>query len=233
MTTPVPIVLVPGLGCSARLYAEQIPLLWRYGPVLIADHRQDDTVAAIAHRILAAAPPVFALVGLSLGGYIAFAVLRQAPERVLRLALLDTSARPDRPEQREVRESQIAMAQTGRMAALTDMQYDRMVHGSFLADPRLRQVMHAMSDENGVDAFVRQQRAIMARPDSRPDLASIECPTLVLVGEADTLTPPELAQEMANGIHGAHLIVVPACGHLATIERPEAVNAALADWMAR
>ena len=138
MTTPVPIVLVPGLGCSARLYAEQIPLLWRYGPVLIADHRQDDSVAGMAHRILAAAPPVFALAGLSLGGYVAFAMLRQAPDRVMRLALLDTSARPDRPEQRSVREGQIAMAKAGRMDALADMQFDRMVHAHLLTDARLR-----------------------------------------------------------------------------------------------
>jgi pimeloyl-ACP methyl ester carboxylesterase len=233
MTTPVPIVLVPGLGCSARLYAEQIPLLWRYGPVLIADHRQDDSVAGMAHRILAAAPPVFALAGLSLGGYIAFAMLRQAPDRIVRLALLDTSARADRPDLRSVREGQIAMAQAGRMRELADMQYDRMVHSSLLTDVRLRQVMHAMGDENGAEAFVRQQRAIIDRPDSRPQLAEIDVPTLVLVGEADTLTPPELAHEMAAGIHGAHLVVVPECGHLSTIERPEAVNAALADWMER
>src|SRR5262249_55214680 len=101
MSGPLPIVLVPGLNCSARLYAEQVPVLWGWGPITIADHRRDDSVEAIAARILAAAPPRFALAGLSLGGYIAFAIMRKAPERVARLALLDTSARPDAPEQSE------------------------------------------------------------------------------------------------------------------------------------
>src|SRR5262245_2873546 len=106
MSGPLPIVLVPGLNCTARLYAEQIPVLWDFGPVTIADHRRDDHVAAIAAHILATAPPRFALVGLSMGGYIAFAIAREAPERVARLALLDTSARPDRAEQERRRRGQ-------------------------------------------------------------------------------------------------------------------------------
>src|SRR5215472_18836149 len=98
MPDPLPIVLIPGLTCSARLYADQIPALWRFGPVTVADHTRDDSMAAIARRILAAAPPQFALAGLSMGGYIAFEIMRQAPQRVTRLALLDTSARADTPE---------------------------------------------------------------------------------------------------------------------------------------
>src|ERR1700726_2443210 len=101
MSDPLPIVLVPGLNCSPRLYAEQIPALWRFGPVAIADHTRDDSMAAIAARIIAAAPPRFALVGLSMGGYIAFEIVRRAPERVAKLALLDTGARADTPEQTE------------------------------------------------------------------------------------------------------------------------------------
>src|SRR5579883_3245029 len=93
--TDLPTVLVPGLNCSARLYAPQIPALWRFGPVTVADHTRDDSMPAIAARILASAPPRFALAGLSMGGYIAFEIMRQAPQRVLRLALMDTSARPD------------------------------------------------------------------------------------------------------------------------------------------
>ena len=106
----LPIVLIPGLTCTARLYAEQIPALWPFGPVTVADHRRDDSMAAIARRILAAAPPRFALAGLSMGGYIAFEIMRQAPERVVKLALLDTGARGDTPEQTERR--QILMAKT-------------------------------------------------------------------------------------------------------------------------
>ncbi len=116
MAGPLPIVLVPGLNCSARLYAEQVPALWGCGPVTIADHRRDDSVAAIAAHILATAPPRFALVGLSMGGYIALAMIREAPERVARLALLDTSARPDTPEQTERRRNVIALAESGRFS---------------------------------------------------------------------------------------------------------------------
>src|SRR5947209_3549893 len=110
MRAPPPIVLVPGLLCSARLYAEQIPALWRFGSVSIADHRRDDTMEAIAERILADAPPKFALVGLSMGGYIALSMMRRAPERVARLALLDTNARPDTPEQSERRRALMTLA---------------------------------------------------------------------------------------------------------------------------
>src|SRR5215467_3437897 len=99
MAEPLPVVLIPGLNCSARLYAEQIPALWRFGPVQVADHTRDDTMAAIAERILAAAPPRFALAGLSMGGYIALEIVRHAPQRIARLALLDTGARADTPEQ--------------------------------------------------------------------------------------------------------------------------------------
>src|SRR4051794_31005612 len=101
MKEALPTLFVPGLNCSARLYGPQLPVLWRFGPTMIADHRRDDTMDAIAGRILAAAPPRFALLGLSMGGYIALTIMRMAPERVARLALLDTSARPDRPEQTE------------------------------------------------------------------------------------------------------------------------------------
>src|SRR5215510_13742427 len=107
MREPLPTVLIPGLLCTARLYAEQIPALWRFGPVTVADRTRDDSMAAIARRILAQAPPRFALIGLSMGGYIAFEILRQAGERVAKLALLDTTARPDLPEQTEKRKVQV------------------------------------------------------------------------------------------------------------------------------
>src|SRR5262245_66465122 len=119
MREPLPSVLVPGLNCSARLYAEQIPVLWRFGPVQVADHTRDDSMAAIAARILAAAPPRFALAGLSMGGYIALTIVQQAPERVARLALLDTSARPETPEQTARRKPQIALAESGPFAGVS------------------------------------------------------------------------------------------------------------------
>jgi pimeloyl-ACP methyl ester carboxylesterase len=119
----LPVVLVPGLTCSARLYADQIPALWRLGPVTVADHTRDDSIAAVARRILAAAPPRFALAGLSMGGYIAFEIMRQAPERVAKLALLDTSARGEAPEQTERRKAVIALAKSGRYAEVADIAF--------------------------------------------------------------------------------------------------------------
>jgi pimeloyl-ACP methyl ester carboxylesterase len=231
MPEPLPIVLVPGLICSARLYAEQIPALWRFGSVNIADHRRDDTMDAIAARILASVPLRFALAGLSMGGYIALTILRQAPERVARLALLDTSARPDAPEQSERRRALIALAESGRFSEVVDLLFPLFVHRNRQGDEALRRIVRVMAEETGPDAFVRQQKAIMARLDWRPLLASIACPTLVLVGDGDELTPPALSTEIATAIPGARLEVVPDCGHLSTLERPEAVNAALLAWM--
>jgi pimeloyl-ACP methyl ester carboxylesterase len=231
MALPLPLVLVPGLLCSARLYTPQVAGLWPFGPVIVADHRRDADMAAIAARILADAPPRFALAGLSMGGYIAFAMLRQAPERIARLALLDTSARPDTPEQKPAREKFIAMAEAGKLADVVDLLTPRCLHPSRHKDEALKRVVRDMAADTGPEAFVRQEEAIMARPDSRPLLASIRCPTLVVVGDGDELTPPELAKEIAAGIAGARLVVVPDCGHLSTIERPEAVNAALAEWL--
>lgn len=231
MAQHLPIVLVPGLGCSARLYAPQINALWVHGTVLVADHRRDDAMADIAKRIFADAPPRFALAGLSMGGYIAFAMLRQAPERIARLALLDTSARPDRPEQIPDREKFIAMAQSGRFTEVTETLIPRYIHPSRYGDEALKQIVRDMAADTGAEAYARQVRAIMGRPDSRPLLAAINCPTLVLVGEADAATPPELSKEIAAGISGSRLVIVPGSGHLSTIEKPDAVNAAFAEWL--
>ena len=232
MAEGLPIVLVPGLNCSARLYAPQIPELWRSGPVTVATHTRDDTMAAIARRILAAAPPRFALAGLSMGGYIALEMVRQAGDRVAKLALLDTGARADPPEAQELRLQRIALAESGRFAEMAEGMWPLLVHPDRLADAALKQVYLDMCNDVGPEAFVRQQKAIMARVDLRPLLPSIRCPTLVLVGAQDTLTPPHLAEEMAAGIPGARLVKVSDCGHISTLERPEAVTRALLEWLA-
>jgi pimeloyl-ACP methyl ester carboxylesterase len=229
--TSLPTVLVPGLNCSARLYGEQIPTLWRFGPVFVADHTRDTDIAAIASRILAAAPPLFALVGLSMGGYIAFEIMRQAPQRVAKLALLDTGARPETEEQTARRQTPMAAARAGNLLTVADESFVFFVHPDRHGDVALRDVVRAMAEDTGAQAYLRQQQAIMSRTDSRPSLSAIQCPTLVLVGAQDRGTPPELAHEIAGGIAGAHLVVVPECGHLSTIERPQAVTEALVAWM--
>lgn len=231
MADSLPIVLVPGLNCSARLYAPQIPELWRHGPVTVADHTRDDTMATIARRILDSAPPRFAYVGLSMGGYIAFEVMRQAPERVVKLALLDTSARADVPEILELRRQRIALAEGGRFDEVIETTWEPLVHPVFRIGGTHKAIHVAMCRDVGPQAYARQQKAIAARPDSRPMLPSIRCPTLVLVGAQDEPTPPHLAEEIAAGIPGARLVKVPECGHLSTIERPEAVTKALLEWL--
>jgi pimeloyl-ACP methyl ester carboxylesterase len=219
--------MIPGLLCSARLYAQQIPALWSVGPVTIADHTRDDTMAGIAGRILASAPPRFALVGLSMGGYISFELLRQAPQRIVRLALLDTAARPDTAEASAGRRAQVDLAASGRFEEVIDALYIRLVHSSRVEDSALRELNRQMGREVGVAGYCRQQAANITRPDSRPTLADIRCPTLVLVGDSDQLTPPDRAQEIANGVAGARLVTVPACGHLSALEQPDAVNSAV------
>ncbi len=227
----MPTVLVPGLLCSPRLYAEQIPALWRLGPVVVADHTRDDSMTDIARRLLAQAPPRFALVGLSMGGYVAFEVLRQAPDRVAKVALLDTSARPDLPEQGELRRRQIELARGGRFGQIAGMLFPRLVAASRHGDKTLEAVVQTMAEETGADAFVRQQTAIMERVDSRPGLAAIRCPALVVVGAEDALTPPDRAAEIAAGIPRARHVVVPNSGHLSTLEQPQAVTRALTEFL--
>ena len=231
MAESLPIVLVPGLNCSPRLFAAQVPELWRFGPVTVANHTRDDTMAAIAKRILAAAPPRFALAGLSMGGYIALEIVRQAADRVAKLALLDTGARDDPPEAQAKRRINIDLAESGGFAELIDVQFPIYVHPSRAGDAALKADYLAMCHDVGPQAYVRQQNAIMTRADSRPLLLTIRCPTLVLVGEQDGVTPPALSDEMAAGIPGARLVKIPDCGHLSTMERPEAVTKELVAWM--
>jgi pimeloyl-ACP methyl ester carboxylesterase len=231
MSRRVPTLLVPGLLNTARLYTEQIPTLWRYGAVMIADHRSDDSLEGIARRILADAPPRFGLIGLSMGGYVAMELCRRAPERIARLALMDTTARPDTPEQSARRRELIELTRAGHFAQIIGLLYPSLVHPQRVGDETLRELVLGMAREVGPEDFVCQQTAIINRPDSRPGLGAIACPTLVLVGDADQITPPDRAREIAAAIPGAHLVVVPQCGHLCALEQPERVSAALSDWL--
>ena len=228
----LPTVLIPGLAASPVLYAQQIPELWRFGPVMIADHTRAETIADLARRILAAAPPQFALVGLSMGGYVAFELLRQQPDRVLKLALLDTSARSDTQEASGRRHEDIQLAQAGRYAEVIERTWPRLVHRDHIGDENLKRLTVNMMLAVGPEAFVRQQRVILGRPDSRAELKNIRCPTTIIVGDDDRITPIEVASEMAAEIRGARLITVANSGHLSAMEQPAAVTAALVSWLA-
>jgi pimeloyl-ACP methyl ester carboxylesterase len=189
-------------------------------------------MAAIANRILDAAPPRFVLAGLSMGGYIALEMMRQATGRIAKLALLDTGPTDDPPERQAKRRADIAAAEAGRFDEIIDAQFPVYVHPSRANDAELKAAYLAMCHDVGPQAYVRQQKAIMQRADSRSLLPTIGCPTLVLVGEQDVATPPELSEEMAAAIPGARLVRIPDCGHLSTLERPEAVTKAIVGWLA-
>lgn len=233
MTQTPPLVLLPGLLCDDALWAAQAEALADIAAVRVADLTRNDSIAGMAERVLAEAPAgPFALAGLSMGGYAAQAVALRAPERVTRLALLDTNARADLPEQSERRRMLMGWARDGRFAEVTPALLPMLVHPDRLADRDLVAAVTGMADRVGPDAFCRQQTAIMGRPDRRGDLGAIRCPTLVLCGADDALTPPRVHEELHAALPNTlPLAVVPDCGHLSTLERPDAVSAHLRAWL--
>ena len=231
MPTKMPLILLPGLLCDRALWEPQLAGLADIAEMTVGDLTHDDSMAGMAQSVLAAAPERFALAGLSMGGYASLEIMRQAPERVVRLALLDTSARPDTPEQTAQRRSLIGMCEAGEFKGVTPRLLPRWIHPSRVNDKALTETVMAMTARVGRDAFIRQQTAIMGRADSRPGLSRIQCPTLVLCGREDEATPVEAHREMAADIPNARLVIVPECGHLSTLERPEAVNTALRRWL--
>lgn len=228
-----PILFIPGLNATAEVFHHQLDGLWPFGPVTVANHWQGATMAEIAAAILADAPPHFALVGFSMGGYIAFEILRQARDRVTALCLLDTSARPDAPEAAEKRRQAIALVGQGRFALAVSQSFPNAVHPDHVGSDALKALHMRMAMQTGPETYVRQQNAIIARPDSRPDLADIKVPTLVVVGEADAITTHEVAREMAAGIPDSLLAIIPRAGHMALVEQPDAVTASMEEWLRR
>jgi pimeloyl-ACP methyl ester carboxylesterase len=226
-----PTVLIPGLACTAEMFTAQTVALWPYGPVTVASTLEGDSIAAMAAAILRDTPARFALGGISMGGYIAMEILRQAPDRVIKLALLNTSARADTPEQIEARHLLMERVRNGELEAVLAQVTPNLLHPNHRGRQDLIDIQIRMGRNVGSDGFIRQEAAITKRIDSRPHLAEIRAPTLVLVGDRDPLTPPDRAQEIASAIPGADLVVIPDCGHASTLEQPEAVSAALVEWL--
>jgi pimeloyl-ACP methyl ester carboxylesterase len=235
VTTPpppdLPLLLLPGLLCDEALWAHQVRHLGRDRPVAVADLRHDNGFPAMAARVLAEAPPRFALAALSMGGYLAFELLRQAPERIARLALVDTGAQADTEEQRTRRRVLLDLSRRGQFKGVTPRLLPLYLHPDRVNEEELALVVMAMAERLGPETFLSQQRAIMERPDSRPMLGSITAPMLVVCGREDAATPLALSEEMAAGIPGARLAVIEECGHLAPLERPQAVTALLRLWL--
>lgn len=231
MTAGIPLLLLPGLLCDRQLWQPQIEALQGRGETIVADLTRDDSLAGMARRALGEAPARFALAGLSMGGYVAQEIMRQAPERVTRLALLDTSARADTPEQSQRRRDLLELSRLGQFRGVTPRLLPLLIHKDRLSDHALVQTIVNMAEAVGPDAFRRQQNAILNRKDGRPDLARIAVPTLVLCGHEDALTPADLAEEMATLVPQARLEIIEHCGHLTTLERPDQTNRALLEWL--
>lgn len=232
-TQKINLLLLPGLLTDARLFAAQVTDLSDIAQSSVADLTVADTIVELAADVLRLAPQQFALAGLSMGGYVALEIMRMAPERVLGLALLDTSARPDTAEAIANRHKLMEQAETNFQVVL-DTLMPKLVHPSRMKYNSIVDTVYSMGHRVGKDAFLRQQRAIIGRIDSRPFLGNIAgCPTLILCGRDDVMTPLALHEEMAAAIPGAHLEVIDECAHLSTMGQPELVSAAMRQWLNR
>ena len=222
---------LPGLLNDATLYERQAEALANLARHRIVDLTGADSIEALADAALEEAPDgPFVLIGLSMGGYVAFEVYRKAPERVRALVLLSTTAAPDTPEVTATRKKLIALAERD-FEAVIEAQLARVTHPDHAATPEVGSVFQSMAMGLGSEVFVRQMRAIIGRPDSRPTLARIKCPTLVICGRNDVITPPDGHREMAAAIPGAQLKIIEDCGHLPPLEQPDQVTEILRDWL--
>jgi len=225
------LVLLPGLLNDSRLWQPQVDALAEIANSTIADLTGANTIMALAERVLAQAPTgKFVLAGLSMGGYVALEVMRQAPERVTALALLDTNARADSPEATEGRKKLMEQAETDFEAVL-DTLLSKQLHPSHVKNTQLVAVIKSMGITLGPQVFFDQQQAIMGRIDSRSSLQNIHCPTLILCGRDDTITPVAIHEEMHSAIKGSTLVVIDECGHLSALEQPVAVTKAMREWL--
>jgi pimeloyl-ACP methyl ester carboxylesterase len=223
--------MLPGLLNTRRLFEHQIADLSDIADVIVPELWHRDSVGAIAQDILDAAPPTFALLGFSMGGYVAFEILRRALDRVERLALIDTQAVPDSAESTARRRALIEQSHVGRFHGVQRSLLPMIVHPSHLDDAAITQPILDMALEIGADGFVREQQANISRPDSRPLLVDIEVPTVVIVGRQDQTTPLIRVEEMAADISTSRLVVLEECGHMSPLEKPAEVSAALRKWL--
>jgi pimeloyl-ACP methyl ester carboxylesterase len=239
---PATLVFLPGLANDAEVWVDvRVELRAKLAPTLqplldgarVVDvHMRCATLPEMARALLAEVSGPLVLVGHSMGGMVAQHVVRQAPQRVAALALLGTSARPDTPELIKLRTEACALFAAGRMDEVLQANVLFAFHPQHSADEAMVQRYFAIVQRAGAEQLIAQNRAVMARDDGRPHLAAIRCPTLVLCGEGDLITPPEVSRETAAAVPGARLEVLPRCGHMLTLEEPAAVAARLAAWLA-
>lgn len=223
------LILIPGLAGDAAMWREQLQALAHWQPQVSDVHTREDSIPAMAAGLLRQHAGPLVLCGASMGGMVAMEAARQAPERIAGLALLGTDARPDSSEMTALREAAIVLFAQGRAREVIEPNIAMAFHpdhAAALSAAYLEFVLGA-----GAEQLIRQNRAVIARPDARPHLPRLQCPVLVMCGEADLLTPPERSREIAALVPQAQLVLVPRCGHMLTMEQPEVVNAALAEWL--
>jgi pimeloyl-ACP methyl ester carboxylesterase len=227
------LVLLPGLLNTRRVFEQQIEALSDLADCVVPELWHHDTIGAMADATLALAPPTFALVGFSMGGYVAFEIMRQATQRVERLALMDTQATPDSAESTKRRRALLEQTKIGRFRGVQRTLLPQLVHSRHINDATITQPIFDMAQEIGADGFVREQRAIIDRADSRRMLVDIDIPTVVIVGRQDQVTPLPRSEEMAADIANSRLIVLEECGHMSPLEKPAEVTAALRRWLSQ
>lgn len=226
-----PLVLLPGMMCDARLFQPQIAALSADRPVMVMPLNGWATVPALASDILNHAPPVFALAGLSMGGIVAMEIMRQAPERVARLALMDTNPLAELPEVSARRLPQIAAVRDGELRRVMrdEMKPNYLVESAARQD--ILDLCMAMAEDLGKDVFIAQSRALATRPDQCATLRSLSLPTLILCGRQDVPCPVARHELMHSLVAGSNLVIIDEAGHLPTLEQPEKTNEALLKWL--
>ncbi len=234
-----PLLLVPGVLCSPRLFAAQVAALQGDAEIVVPDWRKAplsiwDSWESAARWVVDQMPAEkFALAGLSLGGMLAVEIMQVAADRVTKLALLDTGMRSQSEAERAVRRARIRLADEGHFELVLGMQMTRFIPAYRLPDKPLVDEVMAMCGEIGVEIYKRQEELAAIRVDRRPDLPRIKCPTIVVCGRDDAATPLVLSEEIAKAIPAAALVVIEQCGHLVTMEKPEATNEILQVWLRR
>lgn len=228
----LPLLLLPGTLCDATLFTHQVEHLRDVAVPQAVDVHRQHTLEAVAAYVLAQVEGPFAVAGLSYGGIVAFELWRQAPERVAKMALLNTNPYPAALATREAQQRFVGMAHLGEFRGVTtDFLKDVMLHPDHQKDLALRQNVLDMAQTIGIEGFVNEVKAQLARPNSMPDLPQITCPVLVLTGREDNVVPLPAHEAMAAALPNSRLVVVEHCGHLSTMEQPEIVTQALREWL--
>jgi pimeloyl-ACP methyl ester carboxylesterase len=226
-----PLLLLPGMMCDARLFEPQIIALSSIREMKVASLAGKNSIAELAQHILEAAPDRFALLGLSMGGIVAMEIIRQAPERISRLALLDTSPMVDTLERKNIRDQQIARVEGGELRVIMRDEMKPNYLASVDNKNEILELCMAMAESLGPDVFIQQSKALKTRPDQCQTLKKVSVPTLIVCGEHDSLCPVEKHQLMHELVTGSRLCVIHGAGHLPTLEQPELINQELRIWL--